>query len=301
MANEAVAASLAADPHTDKGLMLVNGEFGRRLVKQAQRFRLRPRVLEWGWGKPWDLQKVAAALDQLGEGAWVWGVHQESSTGLMNDLPGLLDVARPRGVRVCADCVSSVGAVPVDLSEVYLATGATGKAISSYAGIALVFTDSAKLTNLNTDLIPSYLDIPAALACVGPRYTVPSPLMKALAVALQAYETPTKAQARLDQYAEMGRFVRTRLREIGLPPLVDDEAVASPVITSFYPPGDESSYDFVARCQTWGFLIGGQSGYLMEQRLVQIANMGNICRADLERLFDHLERWLSRQPSLQSV
>ena len=63
----------------------------------------------------------------------------------------------------------------------------------------------------------------------------------------------------------------------------------------FYPPGDESSFDFVNRCQSWGFLIGGQSGYLMEQRLVQVANMGTICQADLERLFNSMERWLKRR------
>ena len=300
LANEAVAATLAADPHSDKGVLLVNGEFGRRLVKQIQRFNVRPRVLEWAWGQPWNLEQIADVLDELGEGAWVWGVHQESSTGLMNALPELVALARPRGVRICADCVSSLGAVPVDLSEVYLATGATGKALSSYAGIALIFADANRLTHLNTETIPSYLDIPATLASVGPRFTVPSPLMKALSVALGEYSTPEKSQSRFDHYAGLGRYTRERLREIGLSPLVGDEDVASPVITSFYPPGDESSYDFVNRCQTWGFLIGGQSGYLMEQRLVQIANMGSICRDDLERLFEQMDRWLRRQKNLHA-
>jgi len=295
LANEAVAATLAADPHRDNGLMLVNGEFGRRLVKQIQRFGARPRVLEWGWGEPWNLKQVAKVLDELGEGAWVWGVHQESSTGLMNALPELVELAEPHGVRVCADCVSSLGAVPVDLSKVYLATGATGKAFSSVAGMALIFADPERLTHLNTDNIPSYLDIPATLASVGPRFTVPSSLMKALSVALKVYDTPKKAQVRFDHYAQLGRYVRQRLRDVGLPPLVSDERVASPVITSFYPPGDESSYDFVNRCQTWGFLIGGQSGYLMEQRLVQIATMGTIGREHLDRLFEQMERWLWRQ------
>src|SRR5207237_10846444 len=96
-------------------------------------------------------------------------------------------VARKRGIRVCADCVSSLGAVPLDLSEVYLATGATGKAIGSVAGLGLVFADPNKLTHLNTDTIANYFDLPATLACSGPRFTVPSPLMKALAVGLRVY------------------------------------------------------------------------------------------------------------------
>src|SRR5262249_11056976 len=187
-----------------------NGEFGRRIVKQAQRFGLQPHVLEWPWGQPWDLDQVADTLEDMPANSWVWGVHQESSTGVMNDLAGLVEIGRKRSIRICADCVSSLGAVPVDLSEVYLATGATGKAFSSYAGLALVFADPVKLTNLNLDRVPAYLDLPATLASVGPRFTVPSPLMAALSTALKVYSTAEKAQARYDHYSDLGRFVRDR-------------------------------------------------------------------------------------------
>jgi aspartate aminotransferase-like enzyme len=301
LANEAIAASLTVDSMAKHGLMLVNGEFGRRIAKQVVRFGLNPPVLEWPWGQPWDLDQVAEALDRVPPGGWVWGVHQESSTGVLNDLPGLVAVARERGIRVCVDCVSSLGAVPLDLSEVYLASGATGKALSSYAGLSLIFAGPEQVAHLDTDRIPAYLDIPATLANSGPRFTVPSPLLKALAVALEVYSTPARAQARFDHYAELGRHVRTRLRDIGLPPLAD-ESYSSPVITSFYPPGEESASDFVTRCETWGFLIGGQSGYLAEQRLVQIANMGAISQEELDRLFVRLEVWLARSnKAFQSV
>jgi aspartate aminotransferase-like enzyme len=98
-------------------------------------------------------------------------------------------------------------------------------------------------------------------------------------VALEQYATTEKAQTRYDYYADLGRYVRLRLRELGLPPLAE-ECCASPVITSFYPPDDEPAAAFVGRCESWGFHIGGQSGYLAEQRLVQLANMGTLDRQD---------------------
>jgi aspartate aminotransferase-like enzyme len=298
LANESIAAALVAGREPDNGLVLVNGEFGRRILKQVNRFGANPRPLEWPWGQPWDLDQVAIALDRMPPGGWVWGVHQESSTGVMNDLHGLIKLATKRGVRVCADCVSSLGAVPLDLNDIYLASGATGKALSSYAGLSLVFADPNALSDLDVERVPSYFDLPASLASAGPRFTVPSPLLVALETAMHVYDTPDKTHARYDHYAELGRYVRDRLRKIGLPPLAD-ESVASPVITSFYPPDEESSNDFVDRCQTWGFLIGGQSGYLAEQRLVQIANMGTICRADLDRLFERLEHWMTQRKRRQ--
>jgi aspartate aminotransferase-like enzyme len=297
LANEAVAATLAANHLPGKGVLLVNGEFGERLARQARRFGLEPRVLSWPWGQPWDLDEVEAALDHEPAGGWAWGVHLETSTGVLNDLPGLVRHAARRGVRVCADCVSSFGAVPLDLRGVHLASGSTGKALGAYAGIAVVFTEEAALRGLDVRGVPSYLDVPAALETAGPRYTFPSPALFALEAALAEYATPEQARARYDHYAELGRHVRQRLRGLGIEPLAAEEC-AAPVITTFAPPGDATSEAFVARCRGWGFAVGGQSGYLAERRLVQIATMGAVGADDVRPLFQYLERWLTRSAVL---
>lgn len=294
LSNEVVAATISRAPGADNGLLLVNGEFSRRLLRQAQRFGLYPSVREWPWGKPWDLSVVADAMDRMRPGGWVWGVHLESSTGVLNDLPGLIQIASARGIRVCADCVSSLASVPVDLSQVYLATGATGKAFASYAGLALIFADPERLSDIDADRVPTYLDLRATLASYGPRHTVPSPLVLALEAALKRYANPESARARFETYADMGRLVRTRLRELGLPPMAE-ECCSCPVLTTFNPPAGDSVSEFVVRCEGWGFLIGGQSQYLAERNLVQIANMGEVTRTDLERFFDRLADWLSHR------
>jgi aspartate aminotransferase-like enzyme len=287
LGNEIVGATLAAREGAGRGLLLVNGEFGERLTRQASRFGLAPRVLTWPWGQPWRLDEIAAALDQEPEGSWVWGVHQESSTGVLNDLPGLVRIAQARGARVCMDCISSLGAVPLDLSKVYLATGATGKSLGSYAGIAIVFADRTALGPLDLSRVPSYLDLPAALACPGPRYTFPSPTLRALDVALAEYATPVRSAARYEHYHRFGAFVREQLRLVGLQPLAT-EPCACPVVTTFAPPPAETPEEFIARCRSWGYAIGGQSGYLAERRLVQIATMGAVTREECAALFERL-------------
>jgi aspartate aminotransferase-like enzyme len=291
LANETVAATLAADPRGARGVLLINGEFGRRLARQATRFGLQPRLLEWEWGQPWDLDQVDAALADEPAGSWVWGVHQESSTGVLNDLTGLVRIARRREVRVCADCISSLGAVPLDLRDVYLATGSTGKALGSYAGAALIFADSQAIRRIDRSRMPSYFDLVAALDSEGPCYTFPSPTLLALEAALEQYVTPAVAQERYEEYARLGRYVREQLRDLGLEPLAREEW-ACPVVTTFTPPNDDSSAAFVDRCRRWGFIIGGQSGYLAEKRLVQIATMGAVAREECAALFKHLHQLL---------
>ena len=288
LANDVVAATLAATATGSRGLILENGEFGRRLVAQAARFGLMPRVLSWPWGSPWNADEIAAALDQESPGGWVWGVHHESSTGVLNDLPTLIRLARRRGVRVCVDCVSSVGAVPLDLSEVFLASGTSGKALGACSGVAMVFADLADLQRLDTTRIPSYLDLPVTLAQRGPCFTFPSELLRALAAALTKYDTPARAGIRYESYAALGRHVRQHLRRLGLQSLAS-ECQSGPTITTFAPPSGWTSSAFVDLCRSWGFLIGGQSGYLADRRLVQIATMGAITGEACAPLFKHLE------------
>src|SRR5262249_15856433 len=208
-------------------------------------------------------------------GSWVWGVHQESSTGVLNDLPGLVRLARGRDVRVCVDCISSLGAVPLDLSQVYLATGATGKSLGSYPGAALLFLVPRALGRSGRSRVHHYFDLAAALASEGPCYTFPSPPLRALEAALAEYTPPERARLRYERYAALGAYVRQQLRELGLEPLAP-EGWACPVVTTFTPPGEETSGAFAERCRSWGFAIGGQSSYLAERRLVQIATMGAV-------------------------
>jgi aspartate aminotransferase-like enzyme len=299
LANEVVAATLAAEPRLH-GLLLVNGEFGQRLANQAARFGLSFETLTWQWGEPWDLAAVERRLETDGRRIdWLWGVHQGSSTGVLNDLPGLVEVARRAGCRVCVDCISSLGAVPLDLREVYLATGATGKCLGSYAGAALVFTDLSQLEHLDTGRTPSYLDLPASLRITGPRFTFPSSTIFALDRALETYSTPESSRTCHERYRRLGQFVRKQLRDIGLPPLASEHC-AAPVITTFAPPDGEVSEAFVARCQFWGYAIGGASSYLQARRLVQIATMGAISEEDFAGLFDHLREHV-RTSSRHSV
>jgi aspartate aminotransferase-like enzyme len=296
LANETIAATLAADMknHPGRGVMLINGEFGERIARQATRFGLKPHTLTWNWGDPWDLDEIDDVLTREPQGSWVWGVHQESSTGVLNDLPGLVALARRYGLRVCVDCISSLGAVPLDLSEVYLASGATGKSLGAYAGASLIFADREALSTLDRQAVPSYFDLVAALSSEGPCYTFPSPTLAALETALKEYDTPEKANATFAAYRELGARVRQELRKLGLMPLTAEDC-ACPVVTTFAPPGEEASETFVKRCRSWGYDIGGESGYLSRRRLVQIATMGAVRWEMFCDLFTHLESRLAKR------
>lgn len=292
VANDVIAATLAATG-VNRGLILNNGEFGKRLVGQAARFGLRPQVLTWNWGQPWDLQMIATALDDLPSGSWVWGVHYESSTGVLNDFSGLMGLARQRNVRVCIDVISSLGAEPLDLRDVFLASSTSGKALGSCSGIAMVFANPEEIVPLDQSCVPTSLDLAAAMLHAGPRFTFPSAPLHAMAAVLNEYAA--QPRLRFESYTALGRYVRDELHRLGLPPLAD-ERHASSTIATFSAPNGWDSNSFVELCRCAGFLIGGQSTYLSERRLVQIATMGAIRQQECEAFFQYLDRLLLSHP-----
>ena len=55
--------------------------------------------------------------------AWLWFVHCETSTGMLNDLGAFSRLCADSGTRLCVDAISSIGTVPVDLRGAYFASG----------------------------------------------------------------------------------------------------------------------------------------------------------------------------------
>src|SRR5207302_771338 len=106
-------------------------------------------------------------------------------------------------------------------------------------------------------------------------FTVPSPLIMALDAAIEALDTPAKRSARYGHIADLGAHLRERLVHAGFTPLASAE-LSNPAIITFAPPADETTAEFVTRCREWGYQIAGQSGYLADRRLVQIAIMGHV-------------------------
>jgi hypothetical protein len=87
---------------------------------------------------PLNLAEVREMLIKTGA-QWLWFVHCETSTGILNPLGEIQQLCRELELKLCSDCISSVGTVPVLLSGVYLASCASGKGLRSYSGVSMVF------------------------------------------------------------------------------------------------------------------------------------------------------------------
>lgn len=249
LANEAMLAQIKR--LNSKGLILVNGEFGRRLVNQAERWGLDYTVDNAPWGQAFDFEKTAEQLE-TGDYGWVLMVHGETSTGQINDFRGLADLCTLKGIRLCLDCISSFGALPFSLRDVWLATATSGKAIGTMSGIAIVFAHH-KITPDHQ--LPSYLDL--GLYAEGVPFTFPSSVLQSLKHALNAYP-------------ERYRFLDRRFRKL------QEDTKGWPTLAAGYPTSRtfeaaEETHFLVQDAHLSGFELHSASGYLKSRALFQIS------------------------------
>jgi aspartate aminotransferase-like enzyme len=287
LANEAVAAQLRCIG--GQGLILANGEFGERLVDQAQRWNLSFGVERRDWGQPFDWpQARKAALRRRPR--WIWAVLSETSTGVMNPLEELLAISAFAGADLCLDAVSAVGLMPVDFRGVRFATAVSGKGLAAMPGLAAVFHHGDRAP---PGQIPRYLDLANYETAGGVPFTHSSNLLAALDRSLaltcwaNKFERVRRASVRL----------RALLRNHGLPPLAADMDAAPGIVTVALA-ADVSSTDVATELSKQGFHVAHQSEYLVQRNWLQICLMGEFDETVLARLPGILARQVTTAAGL---
>ena len=123
------------------------GKFGERWVELCEAFGAELVHLDAGWGnrvEPADLER------KLGENPGVPVVFttlSETSTGVVNDIQALTEVAHAASALIAVDAVSGLGAVPVPQDDWGVDVVASGsqKALMCPPGLAFASADEAAL------------------------------------------------------------------------------------------------------------------------------------------------------------
>lgn len=281
LANDVVAAELASTG--GRGLVLSNGEFGERLVDHASRHRLQFDVVQSPWGESLDLGRVNAHLASGQAVTWIWAVHCETSTGVLNDLQALKALSQKAGIKLCVDCISSVGTLPVDLSGVQLASCVSGKGLASFPGLSMVFYEALRAAPGSR--VPRYLDLRYYAAQQGVPFTTSTNLVYALQAALAGTDWTQKFARCAATSAWLRRTLPSHAFRI-----VGAEQHAAPGVSTVALEKPLSSREVGMQLRQEGFLVGYESAYLLDRNWIQIALMGAWRNGELEALVAALSR-----------
>ena len=279
MGMEAAVANLV-DPD-DHVVALVNGKFGRRFARIAERHSEDVTRVDVTWGESIPLSAVEEAVRP--DTRLVTMVHNETSTGLQNPVWGVGDVVADHDAHFVVDGVTSVGGdvFCVDDWNVDVAITDAQKALETPPGISAVYVTSEVQDAFDGASAPFYEDLDWHLRKAESHqtpFTSAVPLFRGMAEAVEAIEREGMP-ARIDRHHRQARAFRHGFAALGLEPFPDaaDHTVLSNTVTAMSLPeplrGDAE--EFFAAVEERGVSISGGQAHLGGE-IFRVSNMGSL-------------------------
>jgi alanine-glyoxylate transaminase/serine-glyoxylate transaminase/serine-pyruvate transaminase len=136
----------------DEVVVCINGVFGERMRDIIERAGARPIVVEAKWGEAIDPGKIESALKSSSQPRALSLVHAETSTGVLQDLSGLAEMAHEHGALFLVDAVTSLGGHPVgiDRNGIDICYSGTQKCLGAPPGLSPVTFNEAALDRIRS-------------------------------------------------------------------------------------------------------------------------------------------------------
>jgi 2-aminoethylphosphonate-pyruvate transaminase len=235
-------------PPAGKLLVLVNGAYGRRMVRICEYYRRACVVQEAAEDQPVDPAALDAALAGDSAISHVVVVHCETTSGVLNPVEEIAAVTARRGRRLLVDAMSAFGAIGLDARRVVFdaMAASANKCLEGVPGVgfAIVRRDAleearGQAPSLSLDLHDQW----ASMEKTGQwRFTPPTHVIAALDRALEQHAAEGGVAGRGGRYRRNCDLLVSGLRAMGFATLLPDRLQA-PIIVTVRMPADPR-FDF---------------------------------------------------------
>jgi aspartate aminotransferase-like enzyme len=269
----------------DRVLAVSIGYFGDRFARIAADFGADVVKLDVPWGQAADPAAIAAAVKADPTLKAVLVTHNETSTGVTNDVQAIAAALAGTGLLVVVDAVSSLAAMPLpaDAWGLDVVVSGSQKALMVPPGLAFVsVSERAWQAHANARMPRHYWDFTAARKAQTKGQTPYTPavsLVYGLAAALKMIAAEGLPNV-YNRHRALAGELRAGLSRLGLQ-LFADPAHASNTVTSVVVPDSMSGKDLVARLRVeHGVVVAGGQGRL-DGRIFRVGHMGWVSEKDI--------------------
>jgi aspartate aminotransferase-like enzyme len=277
----------------DKVLSISIGVFGERFAAIAEQFGAEVVPLRSEWGKAADPDAVRQALNSEPEIKAVLVTHNETSTGVTNDLAAISSVVKEFDKLLIVDAISSLGSInmPVDDWHVDVAITGSQKGWMVPPGLAMVSVSEAAWQAHSAAKMPRfYWDFSKARSYLEKEQTPWTPAVSvvfALAVSLKMMLKEGLPNI-ISRHTRIGQLTRDSIKSLGLP-LFADEKYASNTVTSVAAANglDTKKLVKIMREEYYTILGGGQQR--LDGQIFRIGHLGWVTEADIEAVVSALK------------
>jgi aspartate aminotransferase-like enzyme len=282
----------------DKVLSLANGFFCDRFREIAEEYGAEVTRLNFEWGKPVDPQAVEKALKTDGNIKAVLATHNETSTGVTNDIKEIGAIVRRFDKLLLVDAISSLGCInlPADEWNCDIVVTASQKGFMVPPGLVMVsVNEKAWQAHAKAKMPHYYWDFSKAKNFFQKGQTPWTPavsILYALDVTLDLMlnEGLDKIFAR---HARVAQMARSGVKSLGLS-LFPDEKYASNTVTAVNAVDkiDVSKLIQILQKEYEVVLAGGQEK--LSGKIFRIGHLGLIDEKDINSVLEALSKALPR-------
>tara|TARA_Y100000817_G_scaffold72206_1_gene55267 strand:- start:61 stop:804 length:744 start_codon:yes stop_codon:yes gene_type:complete len=217
-------------------------------------------------------------------------VHQDTSTGIMNPIKEVGEIAKENGAFFVVDGVSSIGGDEFKIDEwgVDVVVADAQKALASPPGISAIFATEHALESFDNTHAGYYQDLPAYVKTTKQNktpFTSAVTLVRAFVVALENIKEEG-IQNRISRHRTQALANRTAFMDMGLPmfPNLDDHSDYANTVTvvNLPDPISGNSSDFFKAMKQRNVSASGGHAHLKDL-ILRMSNMGDLSTAQVLR------------------
>ena len=270
------------------------GVFGERFEIIATRYGAEVIKLDFDFGKAIDVDQLRDTLKAHPDVKAVTVTHNETSTGVTNDLEAVARVAKDEfGKLVIVDGISSVCSIPLptDAWGCDVVATASQKGWMLPPGLAFIsFSPDAWKAHAESTMPRFYFDLAMYkryLEIGQPPYTPAVSCMFALDDALEQIVQEGMGSI-FERHAGIGRLTREGVKKLGLSILPESPDIASNTVTAVNIPDGVEAAQLLAKMREEHDIVlaGGQQS--LSGQIFRIGHMGKTSPEDIEEVMKAL-------------
>lgn len=283
----------------DKVLSLVIGNFGQRWAKIAEAFGADVETISMPYGQAINPKDLKERLDKdtNKEIKLVTITHNETSTGVTNDLKTLCQIIKDHGALSVVDGVTSVCAMPLKMDEwgIDVLVSGSQKGFMIPPGLAfLSASDKAFEVHKQCKRSGFYFNWDAYKKSVNANSTPYTPAVNLFVALDTALDMILKDGLENIQtrHKKHSCALRAAIKAIGLKPFVEDENIASCAITSILPPDGISVPDIRSTLKNDFDIVVANGQNDLKDKIFRMGTLGFVCDRDVLASVSALEATL---------
>ena len=278
-----------------KVLAISIGNFGDRFSKIAKVYGADVVDLKFPEGEAADLEMVRQALKENPLVTAVLVTHNETSTGITNDLEGLAAIIKGEFDKLLiVDAISSLGSMPLatDKWGLDVVISASQKGWMCPPGIAMIAMSPRAWASSEKATMPRfYFDLVEVKNWADKGQTPWTPAISiifGLDYAVQQMVAQGDMKTVYDFHARIAKYTRDGLTDIGLELVASDLKYASNTVTAAWVPDGITDQALLGALRDDYDIIAAEGRGILTGKVFRIGHMGHVSEEDIDGVINAL-------------